>query len=52
MLTDEELRAIAEAHWDYNLKLINALLNVTRVLFIEGVIHGYKHGREEKEVKE
>lgn len=52
MLNDKELRALAEKHWDYNLLIINALLRVSGQLFIEALIHGHKHGQEEKEAKE
>ena len=41
-MNEEEIRALAEAHCDY-------LITVFRKAFIDGFIHGYKHGKEEPE---
>ena len=40
-MTDKEARELAEAHW----KWLESLL---RKLYVEAMIHGVKHGREDK----
>jgi len=53
-------RKIAEQHWEYNSELINhllkafnievnkELLELLRFLYVEAMIHGYKHRMEEE----
>ena len=40
-------REDAEAHWEYTKKVIDRMLELCGVLYVEGMLHGYKHGKEE-----
>ena len=42
----KQARELAEEHWNYLETVILQQLQVTRKLFIDGFIHGYKHGKE------
>ncbi len=50
-MTSEEIRALAQAHWEYTEKVMQ-LCGVKPTereafLYIEAAIHFYKHGQEE-----
>ena len=36
-------REDAEAHWEYNKKIIDALVETMHVLYVEAMLHGAKH---------
>ena len=44
-MTDKEL---AEAHWAYTEQIILKMLEIAKFLYIEAMLHGIKHGREDK----
>jgi len=37
----------AEKHWEYTEKIIQKMVDVMHQLYVEALIHGAKHGREE-----
>lgn len=41
-------RQLAEEHWDWIEQVLRNRQNETRHMFIEGFIHGYKHGKGDK----
>lgn len=43
-MTDKEL---AEAHWAYTETIILMMLGVAKFLYIEAMLHGIKHGKED-----
>ena len=59
----EEVRRLAEDHWKYtselivhvlriyNIKMDEELLEILRFLYVEAMIHGYKHGIEDMKNK-
>ncbi len=49
MKCEEEVRAEAEAHWDYTEKIILDMLRLVRTVYVEVFIHGVRHGREDVE---
>ncbi len=38
---------LAEEHWDYTEQIILHQLELTHRLYVEAMIHGYKHGKED-----
>jgi len=38
-------REIAEAHWKYTKKIIDKMVELVEIAYIEAMIHGMKHGR-------
>jgi len=48
-MNESDIRAEAEAHWDYTDKIIQDMLNLVRTAYIEAFIHGFKHGKREAE---
>lgn len=44
-------RRDAERHWEYTAKIIDECIRLTRRAYIEAMLHGYKHGKSEFEVK-
>lgn len=40
----------AESHWIYTKKIIDAVIEVAHVAYVEGMIHGAKHEKD-KELK-
>jgi len=49
MTTDEELRELAQGHWAYTESIIQEVLDLARVCYIEAFIHGHKHGLEDQD---
>jgi len=49
MKCEADVRAEAEAHWDYTDKIIQDMLNLVRTAYIEAFIHGFKHGKRDAE---
>jgi len=47
MKCEADVRAEAEAHWDYTDKIIQDMLNLVRTAYIEAFIHGYGHRNKE-----
>lgn len=45
-------REDAEAHWIYTKKIIDAVLEVAHIAYVESMIHGEKHGEERKNQNE
>lgn len=54
------VRQIAEEHWNYNKGILLALdkelerhqsFALMKYFYIESFVHGYKHGKEDKEIK-
>lgn len=43
----DDFREKAEAHWKYTFDLITQLLRTMGWLYIEAMVHGYKHGKED-----
>ena len=48
-MNESEIRAEAEAHWDYTDKIIQDMLRLVRTVYIEAFVHGFKHGKMEAE---
>lgn len=48
-MSKPDFREDAEAHWKYTKKVIDAVMEVAHVAYVEGMIHGRKHGLEDKE---
>ena len=44
-------REDAQAHWEYTAKIIAECMKLARTAYIEGMLHGYKHGKEEGTAK-
>lgn len=42
-------RKRAEEHWKFIEGIITILLKLAKWLYIQGMIHGYKHGKEDAE---
>jgi hypothetical protein len=40
-------RELAELHWIYTEKIILKMLETMKTAYIESMVHGIKHGREE-----
>lgn len=40
-------REDAEAHWRYTRKIIDVLVELAHVCYVEAMIHGAKHGMED-----
>ena len=40
-------RQAAEEHWIYTKRIIDAVMELVHVAYVEAMIHGWKHGREE-----
>lgn len=47
-MTEEEARKLAEAHWEYTEHIIRELVSLAHYLYVEALVHGIKHGKEEK----
>ena len=47
-MTDEEARKLAKAHWEYTNQILLHQLELMERLYIEAMIHGIKHGGEDK----
>lgn len=47
---EEEIRKLAEAHWNFIQKLFEAgglgYQPMNKLLYIEAMVHGFKHGKE------
>ena len=41
-------REAAEQHWKYTEKIIAHVMELVRTAYIEAMIHGWKHGKEDK----
>ena len=41
-------RQLAEEHWDWLEPILLKQLELTRRLFIDAMIHGHKHGKEDR----
>ena len=39
-------REIAEEHWKYTKKIIDKMVELVGVAYVESMIHGMKHGRD------
>ncbi len=44
-MTDGEILKMVEAHWAYTEEIILHQLKLTQRLYIEAMLHGYKHGK-------
>jgi len=49
MKTEAEVRAEAEAHWEYTEKIIQDMLKLVHTVYVEVFIHGVIHGRKDVE---
>lgn len=47
MNSESEVRAEAEAHWEYTEKIILKMLELVHTVYVEVYIHGYGHGKED-----
>ena len=45
MKNEADVRAEAEAHWEYTEKIIQDMLRLVRTAYIEAFMHGFKHGK-------
>ncbi|MBA7697051.1 hypothetical protein ES703_105709 [subsurface metagenome] len=41
-----DVRAEAEAHWEYTDKIIQDMIRLVKTVYIEVFIHAHKHGKE------
>ena len=41
-------REIAHEHWGYTEKVVLKMFELCKQLYIDGMIHGIKHGREDR----
>ena len=51
-MTDEEAKELAEAHWHYTEQIILLMLELAQMLYKDAMVHGIKHGQEEKDDRE
>jgi hypothetical protein len=56
LMSDEEIRKMAEDHWEYTKKVIVASstlddkeVELCHMLYVESMIHGFKHGKHDEE---
>jgi len=42
-------REIAEEHWQYTKKIIDIMMELAHTTFVEAMVHGWKHGKEESQ---
>ena len=42
-MNENEVRKMAEEHWSWLEKVLLKQLEMQRMLYIEAIIHGYKH---------
>jgi len=51
-MKDSEIREMAEKHYEYSEKLLKAAgiipTKLHHYLYVEAMIHGYKHGKRDK----
>ena len=40
-------REIAYAHWEYTEKILLKMMELCKQLYVDAMVHGIKHGREE-----
>jgi hypothetical protein len=40
-------RERAEKHWEYTLKIIQFMLQLCHILYVEAMVHGAKHQKED-----
>lgn len=45
---EAKVRNLADEHWEWIEQVLSHGLIVTKFMFIEGFIHGFKHGKEVK----
>ena len=43
-------RENAEKHWEYTEKIIMIMLKLVHLVYVEAMLHGSKHTKEEKDV--
>lgn len=41
-------REDAEAHWKYTKKIIDKMVELVEIAYVEGMLHGDKHGKESR----
>ena len=46
-MTDQEVRDMAEAHYDFIAKVLDYQMKIQRVLYVEAFVHGHKHAMQE-----
>ena len=44
VLKEEEVKELAEAHWDWLSSVLETQRQMERQLFIDAFVHGFKHG--------
>ncbi len=42
-------RELAEKHWEYTEKVLLKRLELTHQLYVDAMVHGIKHGQEDKQ---
>ena len=48
-MNEEEIKELAERHWDYTEQIILHQLELTHRLYVAAMAHGIKHGKEDKD---
>ena len=48
-MSGRNFRDDVEAHWKYTKKIIDIMVEMTHIAYMEGMVHGYKHGLEDKD---
>jgi len=43
-MNEQEIKESAEKHWEYTAEVISRMLELSKYLYVEAMIHGYKHG--------
>ncbi len=48
-MNEADVRADAEAHWEYTEKIILDMLRLVHTVYIEVYVHAHGHGKEDAE---
>lgn len=49
MRTEHEIETLAFKHWAFVEKILDRERQMAKMLYVEAMIHGFKHGREDRE---
>jgi len=49
MSDNNDFREDAENHWKYTEKIIYKMLELVHIAYVEGMVHAYKHGKNDKQ---
>jgi hypothetical protein len=47
-MTNEEIKNMAEKHWQYTEQILLKQIELTHYLYVQAMIHGFKHGQDDK----